>query len=274
MSKIEFLLDKPLMNAAGTLGFSPDPKSPVDVAQFGAFVTNPVSWLPRTPVRGVRFIPYSGGFLLHTGHPNPGLRKVIQQHARRWARSPVPVIVHLLAQEDDSLRRMVARLEGVDGVMGVEIDLPPEINADQAYAMAVAAIGELSVTVKLPFEHCEELAWGLVNTSISAISLSAPRGALPAITTTPSPMMRGEHPVRELITGRIYGPTVFPQALAAVKTLTGLGIPVIGSGGVYVQSGVDAMLAAGAMAVQLDSVLWRGGIGDCPDNREQGESGL
>ena len=245
MSKIDLLLDKPLMNAAGTLGFSPDPKSAVDVAQFGAFITNPVSSLPRTPAKGERFISYTGGFLLHTGHPNPGLRKVIQQHARRWAQSPVPVIVHLLAQSDDSLRRMVERLEGIEEVMGVEVGLPPEIDADQAYAMAVAALGELSVIVKLPFERCEELALGMAELNISAISLSAPRGVLPD--------KNGD-----LISGRLYGPAIFPQVLSAIKILNGLGIPVIGSGGVYTQRDMDAMLAAGAMAVQLDAVLWRG----------------
>ena len=35
------------------------------------------------------------------------------------------------------------------------------------------------------------------------------------------------------------------------------GIPVIGAGGVYSQQHADAMLAEGALAVQLDSVFWR-----------------
>jgi dihydroorotate dehydrogenase (NAD+) catalytic subunit len=262
MPKIDLFLDKPLMNAAGTLGFSPDPKSPVDFSQFGAFVTNPVSWLPRTPAKGTRYIPFPGGFLLHTGYPNPGLRKIIRQHARRWTQSPVPVIVHLLAQDDVSLRRMVERLEGVEGVMGVEIGLPPDIDVDQAYAMAVAAIGELSVIVKLSIERCEELALGLVDIGISAISLSAPRGTLPALSPN-SPLSEGDGiAVRRLVSGRLYGPGVFPQALSAVHKLAEFGIPVIGAGGIYRQTDVEVMLAAGATALQLDSVLWQGGFQD------------
>ena len=247
MSKFDLILDKPLMNAAGTLGFSPDLKSPVDVTRFGAFVTNPVSWLPRTPASGTRFIPFSGGFLLHTGHPNPGLKKVIRQHARRWAQSPVPVIVHLLAQDDVSLRRMVDRLEGVEGLMGVEIGLPPEFDVDQAYAMAVAAIGELSVIIKLPFESVGSMnASTLLDIGLSAVSLSPPRGTL-------------TDEKGDLVTGRLCGPSIFPQTLAAVRKLVGLGIPIIGAGGVYTQSNVDAMLGTGATAVQLDAILWRGG---------------
>jgi dihydroorotate dehydrogenase len=37
-----------------------------------------------------------------------------------------------------------------------------------------------------------------------------------------------------------------------------LNIPIIGAGGLYSQANVDTLLAMGAFAVQLDSVLWRG----------------
>jgi NAD(P)H-dependent flavin oxidoreductase YrpB (nitropropane dioxygenase family) len=36
------------------------------------------------------------------------------------------------------------------------------------------------------------------------------------------------------------------------------GLPVIASGGVYRESHIQAMRQAGAFAVQLDAVLWRG----------------
>jgi dihydroorotate dehydrogenase len=36
-------------------------------------------------------------------------------------------------------------------------------------------------------------------------------------------------------------------------------VPVIGAGGVYSQAQVESMLAAGALAVQVDAILWRGG---------------
>jgi len=36
------------------------------------------------------------------------------------------------------------------------------------------------------------------------------------------------------------------------------GLPVIAGGGVYTPEQAQALLDAGALAVQLDSVLWRG----------------
>ena len=253
MPKSDLYFSTPILNAAGILGFSPDPKNPVDFTRLGAFVTNPVSWAPRTPARCDRYLPFPGGFLLHTGYPNPGFKTIIRQHARRWARSPAPVFVHLLAQEPAALRRMVQRLEGVDGVMGVEIGLPPEIDPGLAYEMGMAAVGELASIMRLPFEsvtganESSTLLDVIMGTGVNAVSLAPPRGTLAGADGS-------------LVSGRLYGPGLFPQALAAVKRLVDLGIPTIGAGGVYSHAEADCMLAAGALAVQLDAVLWRGGF--------------
>lgn len=242
MPKNDLFLEKPLMNAAGTLGFSPDPKGFVDLSQFGAFVTNPISRGPRTPANGSRFAAYPGGFLLHSGLPNPGLSSVIKKYGKRWNRSPVPIIVHLLAVDPFSLGRMIERLEGIEGIMGVEIGLPPDIDPDTAFNFAQAALGELPAIVRLPLEQADELAHVVIEAGASAVSLGAPRGKLDGIS------------------GRIYGPSVFPLALRAVEKLAGAGISVIGAGGVYQPKDVESMLGAGALAVQVDAILWRGTV--------------
>jgi dihydroorotate dehydrogenase len=242
MPKNDLYLDHPLMNAAGTLGFAPDPKSPVNLSNLGAFVTNPISSRPRTPAKGKRFAPSPGGFLLHSGLPNPGLSAAIKKYAKRWLHSPIPVIVHLLATDPLSLARMVEQLEGFEGVIGIEVGLPPDIDLNTAFDFAQAALGELPAILRLPFEQAENLASVVVEGGASAISLGAPRGKL------------------ENIGGRMYGPAIFPLALRAVEKLAGNGIPVIGAGGVYHPEDVEFMLGAGALAIQVDAVLWRSGI--------------
>jgi len=240
MPKNDLYLDKPLMNGAGTLGFAPDPKSPVDLSWFGAFVTNPISRGQRTPAKGSRFATYPGGFLLHSGLPNPGLNAVIKKYGQSWARSPLPVIIHLLALEPSSLAQMIERVEGIEGVIGVEVGLPPDIDPDTAFDFSQAAVGELPAILRLPLEQADELAHAVIEAGASAVSLGAPRGKL------------------EGISGRMYGSGVFPLALRAVEKLAGMGIPVIGAGGVYETKDVESMFGAGALAVHVDAALWRG----------------
>ncbi len=244
MKFFNFSLNTPLLNAAGTLGFSPDLRGDVDLSALGAFVTNPISNRPRTPANGVRLLRYPGGVLLHTGLPNPGLRKVIRQHAARWARAPMPVIAHVLSESPSGVARMVEVLEEVEGVMGIELGLPPFVDAVTARELARAALGELPLIVRIPLELAFSLPETLAGVGAAAFSLGAPRGSLPA----------SGGPVE----GRLYGPGVYPLALAAVRALAPLEVPIIAGGGVYSPEDARAMLAAGAAAVQLDTVLWRG----------------
>ncbi len=247
MSKHDLPFTGTLLNAAGSLGFYPDPRGPVDLALLGGFFTNPVSRGRRTPARGPRLLGFPGGNLIHTGLPNPGLSAILRLYAARWARSSLSIVVHLLAEELSGLAGMVQRLEEVEGVMGIEVGLRPDIDADAAHQITLAALGELCVIVRLPLERAVELAPVVIEAGADAVSLAAPRGALPG-------------PEGEVATGRLYGPAVFPQALAVALAVAQLEVPVIGGGGVYKQEDVEAMLAAGAMAVQVDTVLWRGGI--------------
>jgi len=255
MAKFDLLFSVPLMNAAGTLGFTPDISGPVDIGRLGAFVTDPVSLEPRRPAGSRAVLPFAGGFLLHSGYPNPGLEAVIRRYAESWRRSPVPVLVHLLLPGDDyralyRLREMAGRLEQVDGVMGLEVSLPLRADIDSAAAAVQALQGELPLILRIPLDHTALFSLQverLEGLELAAVSLGSPRGALVG-------------PAGELVHGRLMGPALFPQALQAVRLLAAAGLPVIGAGGVYRRQQIEQMLDAGALAVQLDAVLWRSGI--------------
>lgn len=249
--KFDLAIDPPLMNAAGSLGFEPNPRGPVDMDRFGAFVTNPISRLPRRPAAAARCLPFPGGFVLHTGYPNPGLARAILRYGVAWERASLPVIVHLLANGPEELPGMVRQLERLDGLAGIELGLPPEADAGLARALIHAAQGELPVIACLPFERAVELAPVAAEAGAAALSLSAPRGVLPL-------------PGGGLVRGRLYGPAVLPLALATLYAMgqalkaAGASTPMIGAGGAYRPADIGALRTAGAWAVQLDAVLWRG----------------
>lgn len=248
MSKRDLYFRKPLMNAAGMLGFSPDPRAPVAWEELGAFVTNPISLRPRLPAAQPSLSEYPGGFLLHTGLPNPGLASIIKTDSARWARSDLPVIVHLMADRPEETARMVQRLERAENVMAVELGFAPLLSDDIILLSLSMCLGELPLIVSLPADQLLRIGARVMQAGAAAVSLSAPRGAFPPV---PSPERR-----EELTMGRLYGPSLFPQALEHVYTAARMGLPVIGAGGVWKREQAKALITAGALAVQVDASLW------------------
>jgi len=244
--KRDLYFSKPLMNAAGTLGFSPDFRSLQDfgsLKNFGAFVTNPISLRPRFPTSQPEMIQFPGGFLLHTGLPNPGLSSVIKKHAARWDRSDIPVIVHLMADRPEETRQMVQGLENVENVMAVELGFAPLLSNDIIRLTLEMCLGEIPLIFSLPAEQILSLGPKLIQHGADAISVATPRGAI----------MDEEN----LVTGRIYGQAIFPRALEIVHSAKKLSLPIIGSGGIWTEKDAADMLSAGAIAVQMDVSLWK-----------------
>jgi len=235
---------KPIMNAAGSLGFAPDFRSLGDFGSlFGAFVTNPFSLRPRVPAAKPEIIEYQGGFLLHTGLPNPGFHSGLKKYSAKWSRSDLPIIVHLMADRPEETQKMVRSLETQENVMAVELGFAPLLANDIILLTLEMCLGELPLIFSLPVEQVLSLGPRLIQAGAQAISISMPRGALPASDSS-------------LITGRLYGPSLFPRTLETVYSAAKLGFPIIGAGGVWTKENAEAMLATGALAVQVDAALW------------------
>ena len=139
---------------------------------------------------------------------------------------------------------MTAQVEEVANVMAVEIGVRHDIDAQTTAELVRAAAGELPIIARIPLDRALDLGCAAFQAGAAAVSLGPPRGVLPG-------------PDGALVAGRLYSPALFPQALAIVGELVKLEIPVIGAGGVYEQQQADTMLAAGALAVPVDTVLWR-----------------
>src|SRR5215216_2877128 len=243
--KRDLYFSKPIMNAAGSLGFAPDPRLGISLNAFGAFVTNPFSLRPRLPAAKPALVEHSGGFLFHTGLPNPGFTAGLKKYSAKWTRAGLPIIVHLMADRPEETQRMVRLLETQENVMAVELGFAPLLANDIILLTLEMCLGEVPLVFSLPAEQILSLGPRLIQGGAQAISIAAPRGALP-LSPYPSP----------LTTGRLYGPALFPQTLETVYSAAKAGLPIIGAGGVWTKGNGEAMLSAGALAVQMDAVLW------------------
>jgi dihydroorotate dehydrogenase len=188
-------------------------------------------------------IEYPGGFLLHTGLPNPGLSAGIKKYASKWNRSDLPIIVHLMADRPEETQNMVRMLEEIENVMAVELGFAPLLADDILMLTLEMCLGEIPLIFSLPIEQVLSLGPRLIQEGAQAVSIAAPRGS--QVTSQKS-----------VISGRLYGPSIFPQSFDVVRSASKLGIPIIGAGGVWTIENADSMLSVGALAVQVDAALW------------------
>lgn len=242
--KRDLFFSKPFVNSPGILGFAPDPHKMSFISNLGAFITHPISRKPRQPASNRACLPYPGGFLLHTGLPNPGITRTISRYKRAWAGAPLPVIVHLLFEDPGSLGEMIRKLEGLENVMAVELGLPPDCDPDELIKLMGAAMGELPVIPCLNPEQITVLGDTLSALNPAAVHIVEPHGVLP-------------DSEGNLITGRLYGPGIFPTMLYASQKLLDAGFQLIVSGGISSKLQADTFLNTGVIALGLGSALWQ-----------------
>ena len=99
--------------------------------------------------------------------------------------------------------------------------------------------------MRLPLERAAEYAPTCAEAGADALVIaSPPRGTLP----------HGGG----FVSGRLYGRGMLPLTLRAVReTVDRVNLPIVASGGVHVLEDAQALLAAGASAVQIDTLIWR-----------------
>ncbi len=242
-------VQSPVMGAAGMMGYGSAYDSFLKFDTLGAFVTNPITYQEWSPARSTRVVPLDAGVLVHTGLPNPGVKKIIKEQRQVWAALPIPLIVHLVGTNPEEVRRAVEMLDEVDPIAAIELGLNDDIAPKDAEELVNIAVKntEKPILARLPMFQVFELAGRCADAGAGAVVVSAP----------PRGTARDPRTGR-LVSGRIYGPLVKPQILRMVGTLCQQldDIPVIGAGGIHTTQDARDYLDAGATAVQVDSVIW------------------
>lgn len=252
--KTGLTLKNPLMVASGFAGYGQQSYRPLlDIATFGAIVTNPITLRPRSGAPHPRFVETTGGLILETGLQNPGVKQVIQQYQKRWARLNTPLIVHLPADDSAEISRTARALANLRTRQGeplcaaIELGIPPETTPHEVYEQiqAVQFDCELPLFLKLPLTQALALLDDIPPEAIDGVVLGLP------------PIASAYSPSRAWVTGSLYGAGVHGLVMATLTTwVAHSDIPVIAAGGIHSPADVSAYLTAGAIAVQVDSWLF------------------
>jgi dihydroorotate dehydrogenase (NAD+) catalytic subunit len=256
-------LINPVMAASGTFGYGVEFAARMDLSGLGAIVCKGTTREPRAGNPPVRVTETAAGMLNAIGLQNIGVEAVISRMAPRWKHLGTPVLVNVAGTTVDDYRYVVERLDTVDGVSGIELNIScpnvkeggvlfgtdPRLAAQVTAAVRQATQRPLLVKLSPNVSDIRAIARAVEEAGADAISVANTLYGM-AID------VRRRRPVLANITGGLSGPAIKPYALYLVyEVANAVSVPVIGVGGVM--SGRDAaeFLLAGASAVQLGTAL-------------------
>jgi dihydroorotate dehydrogenase (NAD+) catalytic subunit len=245
--KIGLPLSNPVMIASGCGGYGQAYRQLIDLSAFGALVTNPITLRPQRGIPQPRLAETTAGFVLETGTQNPGVKKVIREYSKHWRNWSVPVIAHLPAGEPDGLRRTARALAGTDSIAGIELGISSLATSHdiEYWIRAVQEDCMLPLLVKLPLDTATEMAELVARLAVDTLVIGSP------------PTGSAQAPVGERVDGDVYGPALHSLVLYNIQIIRELvEIPIVAVGGIHTLSDVQTFLAAGAAAVQIDSLLF------------------
>ena len=253
------LLTNPVMTASGTFGYGIEYSELVDIQRLGAIVCKGTTLKPREGNPQPRLVETTRGILNSVGLENVGVEAVIKEKAPIWAKWQVPVIVNIAGETTDEYTEVAARLDGVAGVSGIEVNIScPNIacggmefgtnpKAAAEVTAAVKAASSLPIMVKLSPNVTDivEIALAVSEAGADAITLiNTVRGMAIDINEC--------RPSLGNIAGGLSGPAIKPLALYMVYKVAGVvDIPIIGCGGISRADDALEFLMAGASAVEV-----------------------
>ena len=262
--KGSLVLANPVTTASGTFSFGLGEAQAFDAQELGAIVTKTVTLRPRSGSPQPRTAETPAGMLNAIGLQNPGVAAVVRDMAPRWARWRVPVIVSILGATVEEYGQLAARLDGVEGVSGIEVNISSpnakrggmefgqEPEAAAAVTETVVRQTTLPVIVKLT-PNVTDIA------AVARAAVEAGADALCLINTLQAMAIdvRARRPAIASVFAGLSGPAIRPVALRIVYQVAGaVDVPIIGCGGIG--SGLDAVefLLAGATAVQVGTATF------------------
>ena len=244
----------PILNASGCLDAL---TAPGVASQLDALVTKTVTPLAREGNPPPRIAETETGMLNSIGLQNPGLDAFLDHHLPGLAALGVPIWVSVGGFSARDYAHVCSAIDGRDEVAAIELNLscPNVEEAPETAAQLVAAARD--VTTKPVYAKLSPATWDIAESARAVADAGADglslvntiRGlALDASTRRPT-LARGP--------GGYSGPGLRPIALACVHACAeAVDLPIVGMGGVSCAVDARELVAAGASAVALGTVLF------------------
>jgi dihydroorotate dehydrogenase (NAD+) catalytic subunit len=257
------MLRGPVLAASGTFGYGTEVPL-LERRALGGMVSKGIFLRPRTGTPPPRIVETPSGMLNAIGLQGPGVDALILDYATKWAEWDFPVLVNINGESASEYGELAARLDGVPGVAGFEINIScPNVEQGGLYfgndPRAAAAVTEaVRKRTKLP-------VWVKLTPMVSDIGViaraveSAGADALSAVNTFVgmSIDLNSYKPRLSFRTGGLSGPAIRPLAVhLAHQAARAVRIPVVGVGGIMRTEDALEFLVAGCAAVQVGTATF------------------
>ena len=253
----------PVLAASGTFGYGTEVPL-LERRALGGMVSKGIFLRPREGTAPPRIVETPGGMLNAIGLQGPGVDALIRDYAPKWAEWDFPVLVNINAESASEYGELAARLDGVPGVGGVEINIScPNVEQGGMYfgndPRAASAVTE-AVRSRTTLPVWVKLTPMVTDIAVIARAVeSAGADALCAVNTFVgmSIDLNEYRPRLSFRTGGLSGPAIRPLAVhLAHQAAQAVRIPVIGVGGIARPEDALEFLVAGCSAVQVGTATF------------------
>jgi dihydroorotate dehydrogenase (NAD+) catalytic subunit len=253
----------PVMAASGTFGYGTEVPL-LERRALGGMVSKGIFLKPRRGTPPSRIAETPSGMLNAIGLQGPGVEALIRDYAPQWASWDFPVLVNINGESAAEYGELAARLDGVPGVAGFEINIScPNVEQGGMYfgndpRSAASVTDAVRRRTSLP-------VWVKLTPMVSDIGViaraveGAGADALSAVNTFVGMSMdlHAYRPRLSFRTGGLSGPAIRPLAVhLAHQAARAVDIPVVGVGGIATPEDALEFLVAGCAAVQVGTATF------------------
>ena len=252
-------IKNPVMTASGTFGYAGEFVELVDLNRLGAIVVKGLSLEPSRGNPPPRIVETPCGMLNAIGLENVGLAAFVKDKLPFLRRLDTPIFVNVYGKSIEEYAELVARLEDIDGISGIEVNIScpnvksggmafgayPESAAEVVRAIRKQTTKPLMIKLSPNVTDIKKIAESVEAEGADSISLINTITGMAIDIETRCPKLAN-------ITGGLSGPAIKPVALRMVwQVAQTVNVPVIGIGGIMTAEDALEFLIAGAVAVQV-----------------------
>ncbi|MCP4622734.1 MAG: dihydroorotate dehydrogenase [bacterium] len=252
-------LQNPVLTASGTFGYAKEFEHLVDLNRLGGIIVKGLSLEPTRGNPPPRIAETPCGMLNAIGLENVGIEAFVNQKLPFLQTLAPPLIVNIYGKLEDEYARLAARIEKVETIAGIEVNIScPNVKAggmafgvdpQAAFSVVRAVRNEtgkfLAVKLSPNVTDITEIARAAEDAGADCLSLINTLTAMAIDIETRRPRLAN-------ITGGLSGPAIKPVALRMVWQVARIAkVPIIGIGGIMSAEDALEFIIAGAAAVQV-----------------------